>query len=440
MKSQIIGLFLLALCTASLAAAKEPIEPQAGPSAFEKLTAEFGTEINALQLPELSLSWEENLQRLGGVGELQRQQKVFRKYVKSLRQIDPANLPICQRIDHAIMSNESRLGAKRAELGLTWASLGPRALAPRDLSDFAMGLTWYQYFLERWNGGEIDIFELYTFGERALQASVAAYDAALLEPAGPNPDPDFMEGGAPARTLFQKRQQTVRQNLPNVFPEAYGIPLVKIKHAPKGEALPVPGYYREDIQTFFYHVSEDGYDVRQADWLFLHEGTPGHHFQMSASAALRRCPNHFPNLFHPAFVEGWGAYAETLGEELGLYQSKEAKLAALEWDMVRSARVVLDVGLNAYAWNDEQALRYWHKNVRGQRDIAQREIDRMRRWPAQAITYKFGSDIFLRLQGKFTQGPHPVMSLQRFHHTIFAHGPMPMPALEANFIAMIDGY
>lgn len=54
-------------------------------------------------------------------------------------------------------------------------------------------------------------------------------------------------------------------------------------------------------------------------------------------------------------------------------------MAAVEWDMVRSARVSIDVGLNYYGWTDAEAHDYWRLNVKGQDAIAQREIDRMRR-------------------------------------------------------------
>lgn len=177
-------------------------------------------------------------------------------------------------------------------------------------------------------------------------------------------------------------------------------------------------------------LDEAGYEARQADWLFLHEATPGHHFQVAAARAAERCPQRLPEIFNPAYVEGWAAYVETIGADLGLYTDRYARLAAVEWDMVRSVRVVLDVGLNAYGWSDERALAYWHANVYGQRDVAEREIARMRRWPAQVITYKYGASVFERLRAHHVDSADGRLDVKRFHDAALAYGSMPLATFE----------
>ncbi len=37
--------------------------------------------------------------------------------------------------------------------------------------------------------------------------------------------------------------------------------------------------------------------------------------------------------------------------------------AQLQWDLIRSVRVVLDVALNYYGWSDEQALEFWNQHI-----------------------------------------------------------------------------
>ncbi|MFK8162958.1 MAG: DUF885 family protein [Lewinella sp.] len=54
--------------------------------------------------------------------------------------------------------------------------------------------------------------------------------------------------------------------------------------------------------------------------------------------------------------------------------------------------------LNYYGWSDEKALQFWQQHSKGLDDIARREIARMRRWPAQVITYKYGAETILRWQ------------------------------------------
>jgi len=187
---------------------------------------------------------------------------------------------------------------------------------------------------------------------------------------------------------FKSQQDVVWTNLPLLFTINDDVNKAAIENSDRGSSFPVPGYYDPPSEIFYFNQFKDYYEGRQADWLLLHEATPGHHYQITSAQLNPLCQQRLPGISYSAYTEGWAAYAETLGDQLGLYQSLEAKLAAIEWNMVRSARVVLDVAIHGYGWSDEEALNYWFQHVRSQRDIAEREIARMRRWPAQVVTYK----------------------------------------------------
>lgn len=166
------------------------------------------------------------------------------------------------------------------------------------------------------------------------------------------------------------------------------------------------------------------------DFLLLHEGVPGHHYQSERRRQLHGI-NPLTNLFwYFAYAEGWAAYTEELGHELGLYQTPYDYLGKLEWDLVRSARVVLDVGLNHDGWTKEQAMAFWKQHIPNQDDIAQREIDRMLRWPVQVLTYKVGADFILQKlqQAKREQGTK--FDIRQFHESYLEHGPLPLVVLE----------
>ena len=390
-----------------------------------------------LKIPALEIAFVDNIANLGTAETLNKQLAVLSEFDQKLTSLTTDNLSSCDRIDLEKMRNVVRENIDRGQLGLRYLVQPRPGKMPDSLAGLPLGKEWYGHFLNRWNTAPIDIDQMYRFGETQLAKSVADYDR-LVKDMGFAGDPDGLTqhlaktmqlaGGEPTEKLFRQKQSIGRKNLSHLFVEDYGVEPVKIKQAAADATTPVPGYYRADEKSFYYNVMGKRYPARQADWLFLHEATPGHHFQLTVQAQANRCDSPLPDVFFPAYVEGWAAYVETLGPELGLYQTPEAHLAAIEWDMVRSARVAIDVGLNAYGWSDAQALTYWHENVSGQRDIAPREIARMKRWPAQVTTYKYGADVFLRMQQLYViDGEN---DLRQFHHVALAYGAMPLATFE----------
>jgi uncharacterized protein (DUF885 family) len=88
----------------------------------------------------------------------------------------------------------------------------------------------------------------------------------------------------------------------------------------------------------------------------------------------------------------------------------------------------MDIGLNYYGWSDEQALAFWKKNIRNQDEIAMREIHRLRRWPAQAISYKYGAARILAWKKKKMNAPD--FNIREFHQEVLQHGALPFFILE----------
>jgi uncharacterized protein (DUF885 family) len=116
------------------------------------------------------------------------------------------------------------------------------------------------------------------------------------------------------------------------------------------------------------------------------------------------------------------------------------ELGRWEWDIVRSVRVPMDVGLNYYGWTDQQALLFWKKNIRGQDNIAMREIARLRRWPAQCITYKYGASQILGWKNTLQKKKGKAFDIRKFHDSILNNGSLPLFMVRENVFNNDNGH
>ena len=121
---------------------------------------------------------------------------------------------------------------------------------------------------------------------------------------------------------------------------------------------------------------------------------------------------------------------EAYGQELGLYQNPYSELGRWEWDLVRSARIVLDAGIHARGWTREQALDYWQRTVPGAAAIAPREVSRVTGWPAQALTYKVGQERLRQLRARAENELGSKFDVRAFHGAVLQNGQRPLPVVE----------
>jgi uncharacterized protein (DUF885 family) len=165
--------------------------------------------------------------------------------------------------------------------------------------------------------------------------------------------------------------------------------------------------------------------------LYLHEAVPGHHLQIALQRENHELPRFRRIASYTAFVEGWALYAEHLGDEAGIYRTAHDKLAMLRAELLRAARLVVDVGLHEKGWSRQQAIDYLVGTVGSAKETAEREAERYMAWPAQALGYKIGALKILELRGKAQAALGAGFDIRAFHDEVLKDGAMPLYILEA---------
>jgi uncharacterized protein (DUF885 family) len=163
--------------------------------------------------------------------------------------------------------------------------------------------------------------------------------------------------------------------------------------------------------------------------LSFHEGTPGHHLQISLAQQSKDIPTLRKLGGFSAYSEGWALYAESVADEAKLYRSPLERAGFLQSYLFRAARLVVDTGLHAKRWTREQATDYMVETTGFARPRTQREVERYCTQLGQACSYKVGHGVWqrLRAEAETTQGAR--FDVKQFHQVLL-EGAMPLTILE----------
>ena len=164
--------------------------------------------------------------------------------------------------------------------------------------------------------------------------------------------------------------------------------------------------------------------------LYLHEGAPGHHFQISLAQENDALPAFMRFGGNTAYVEGWALYAETLGYEMGLFEDPYQRQGTLDDEMLRAMRLVVDTGLHSKGWSRDQAIKYMIDNSSMGLTDATAEVERYIAIPSQALAYKVGALTIQRLRSKAETAMGADFDIKQFHAQVLGTGALPMPVLE----------
>lgn len=316
------------------------------------------------------------------------------------------------------------------------------------MSDLPDGKAWYAHRVKTYTTTDLTPEEIHQIGlsevarirgemDKVIKASGFTGDyAAFCEFL--RTDPQFYFETAEA--LLTEYRDICKRADPELI-KLFG----RLPRLPYG-VKPVPAYSEKSQTTAYYqggslragrpgYFYANTYDLKsRPSWemeaLSLHEAVPGHHLQIALAEELSNLPEFRQRGWFTAYGEGWGLYAESLGEEMGFYDDPYSKFGQLTYEMWRAIRLVVDVGMHALGWSRQDAIDFFNENsCKAEHDIVV-EVDRYIVWPGQALAYKIGELKIKELRAYATEQLGKQFDLRSFHDEILRHGPLPLDVLE----------
>ncbi|WP_374275254.1 DUF885 family protein [Brevundimonas sp.] len=171
--------------------------------------------------------------------------------------------------------------------------------------------------------------------------------------------------------------------------------------------------------------------------LTLHEAVPGHHLQIALQQEAGEQPYYRRTVDVTAFTEGWGLYAEYLGEEMEFYRTPEERFGRLSYEMWRACRLVADTGIHWLGWDIEQARACFRDNSALAPHNIETELQRYISWPGQATAYKIGEIRLRENRERAEAALGDAFDVREFHDALLVDGPLPMDLLDQRMAAWI---
>jgi uncharacterized protein (DUF885 family) len=183
---------------------------------------------------------------------------------------------------------------------------------------------------------------------------------------------------------------------------------------------------------YYAHLSDmAAMPKNQLEVIAYHEGLPGHHMQISIAQELEDVPQFRTQAGFTAYSEGWGLYSEVLAREIpGTYIDPYNRFGQLTSEIWRAIRLVVDTGLHAKGWTEQQAIDYFMQNSPEPLESVTSEIQRYIVMPGQATSYKIGMLKIQELREKAQASLGAKFDIRAFHDTVLGGGALPLPVLE----------
>ena len=238
-----------------------------------------------------------------------------------------------------------------------------------------------------------------------------------------------------ARDISKRLDEKLPEFFKTLPRKPYGVAAVPDAIAPKytgGRYIPASGKSRVSAYYWVNTYDLNSRPLYTLPALSAHEAVPGHHLQIALNEeGDKNIPAFRKNFYLSAYGEGWGLYAESLADEMGVYTTPYEKFGQLTYSMWRACRLVVDTGIHAFGWSKEKAVDYMSKNTALSFHEINTEIDRYISWPGQALSYKIGELKIKELRSKSKKLLAEKFDIHDFHEVILENGTLTLPLLES---------
>jgi uncharacterized protein (DUF885 family) len=322
--------------------------------------------------------------------------------------------------------SEKLLPANRALHDFLQKEYLPRARTSLALSELPLGREWYAFLVRKATSTALSPDEISRMGAAEVERLGAAppRDAATVAASG-------------LVNAYKELQIRVQAALSQAFTE---IPKSDLE-IQGAEWLPRPAeslYYQGGPPGVGILLVNTGGGARTLSIAgFLQLGLPGEHLQIALQQEQADLPRFRRFGSEAAFTEGWGLYAASLGDTLGLYGDESAKQDAAATMRRCAVGLVVDTGLHAKGWTRAQAFDYLRKHLEVDDLDAQSLIDGYAASPAEALACA-GAMTFGALRARAQQTLGGRFDLREFHSQILQGGAMPLDILEAKMKGWMD--
>jgi uncharacterized protein (DUF885 family) len=333
----------------------------------------------------------------------------------------------------------------------------PRARAGVSLSDLPLGEAWYAYQIRLNTGSTLGAAELHALGAAEVQRIEGKVQALLAEGAYAGNLAGYLEalrrepraGQADAaddpvgyvRALEAQAAAAAAPSfaeLPRAAPGVRRVAPFRASSAPLisyQSAYPGSAYLGDSGAALLWVNGQAGAvwnPMTGGEARVLREAVPGHHLERSLAAANAALPRFRRFGGDRAFIEGWGLYAATLAEDLGLARDAPEHLGPLLQELDCALGLVLDTGLHGQRWTRAKAIDYLRGHLPLEEPAANRIVDRVIALPGEALACTVGLRKLRALRAEAQQRLGARFELRAFHSALLEQGALPLDLLESS--------